>query len=49
MSPGTIITTLSGDLIDTSAIATTSLDRAKTLKAKAKYEKKMKNRGTKKK
>lgn len=43
---GTTISTLSGDVIDSSLIQISSLDFAKKQKAKVKYEKKMKNRGT---
>lgn len=46
ISSGTVIRTLSGDIIDTALIDITSLDSAKKFKAKSKYEKKMKNRGS---
>ena len=46
ISSGTIIRTLRGDIIDTAFIDITSLDSAKRFKAKSKYEKKMKNRGS---
>ena len=46
ITPGTIITSASGDMIDTSKISTEKLDMVKKQQAKKKYEKKMKNRGT---
>ena len=46
IKPGTIITSASGDMIDTSKIGTEKLDMVKKQQAKKKYEKKMKNRGT---
>ena len=46
ITPGTIITSASGDMIDTSKIGTEKLDMVKKQQAKKKYEKKMKNRGT---
>ncbi len=49
IATGTIITTASGDIIDTNLIQITSLEASKTLQAKIKYEKRMKNRGNKKK
>lgn len=42
---GTIITSASGDIIDTSKIDAKKLDISKKQQAKVKYEKKMKNRG----
>jgi hypothetical protein len=49
MSTGTAITAGSGETIDTSKIVFAPLDPSKKLKAKGQYEKKMKNRWTKKK
>ena len=49
IATGTIITTASGDIIDTSLIQITALDANKSLQAKKKYEKRMKNRGNKRK
>ena len=49
IATGTIITTLSGDIIDTAKIGVLPLDSSKKLQAKAQYEGKMKNRGNKRK
>jgi hypothetical protein len=49
MASGTLIRGSSGELIDTMKIWLWSIDAAKKLKAKAKYEKKMKSRGNKRK
>lgn len=49
METGTMITTPDGAIIDTSLISIAALDGIKKAKAKAKYEKTMKNKGTKKK
>lgn len=46
---GTIITTESGDIIDTSLIQIAPLQDNKELQAKSKYEKRMRNRGNKRK
>ena len=48
-STGTTISTLSGDLIDPTKIGFLPLGTSEKVKAKAKYEKGMKNRGSKKK
>jgi hypothetical protein len=49
MEAGTTIRSASGDLIDTREFGLSPMDSGKKLKAKAKYEKKMKNRGNKRK
>jgi hypothetical protein len=49
MISGTVITGASGEIIDTTEFGLSSIDTTKKLKAKAKYEKKMKNRGNKRK
>lgn len=46
VASGTVITTPNGDIIDASRIGIFPLELQKKQKAKAKYEKKMKNRGT---